>query len=81
MNPDARMEAYLRDVLRRYSDDSLERAEREFHGLTPEEMQQPHGRSGHARQHWLDVYRAARGEHRQATAYLEALIELSRRVA
>ena len=81
MMPDARVENYLRKALRYAKDDSLERAELEFCGLTAEQMAVQHGASGRTRQQVLDGYRAARALYLEAVAYLEGLIEQSRRAA
>lgn len=81
MIPDPVMEEYLRRLVDYTQDDSLERAQAAFRGLTPAQMQEQHGSSGKTRQQILDGYRESRARHMVAGAYLDALIEQSRRAA
>lgn len=54
-------------------DDSLERAQWAFKGLTPEQMQQPHGASGCTRQQVLDTYQAHRNRNEAARSWVLGL--------
>jgi hypothetical protein len=50
----------LLSALERAAGDDLERAQAAFKGMTPEQMQQPHGQSRMTRQAWLEMYQAHR---------------------
>lgn len=54
-------------------DDSLERAQWAFKGMTSEQMQQQYGHSGHTRQQVLDTYQAARDCNETARVWVSEL--------
>lgn len=70
-----RLHDYLRTTIRYAEDDSLERAQAAFRGMSPEDMRQQHGLSGRTRQEVLDAYQRQRDLSWEALAYLEDLLK------
>lgn len=68
-------ERLIRMVERDFGDD-LERAEAAFRGLTPPELQQEYGQSGHTCQQILDQYREDRRVHQRLLEYTKRLVQL-----
>jgi hypothetical protein len=64
---------YIKRAMQGFKSDDLERARWAFHGLSPEEMQQQHGRSGKTRQEVLENCTRERAEWEEAMAWIEQI--------
>lgn len=67
------MKDYIIKTLKYSKDDSLERAQRAFMGLSADQMNQQHGQSGRTRKEVLDCYQEARDKTNAAIDAVEAI--------
>jgi hypothetical protein len=63
----------LQKLLEHDRDDSLERAELAFRGMTDAQLDQPHGQSGYSRRWWLENYRQQQREWEAAKQLVDAI--------